>query len=192
MPVQAPPLQEISFLVAPEFLARRGHFSPGGFSETAATCHCLFRVSLLPIASFHSLEGPHCGRGRIGSGFLNANPTSEVNDKWLPGSEGQFHTAKAGWRCRPCRDAVPPSRCLFHYYVSVWQEWRSSECIHVQFHFEEVYVLFSLRSSQKTSICGKGNTSDLPSSHFLTSPLMTGGELRYQGGCVHRVIQHGK
>lgn len=113
MPVQAPPLQEISFLVAPEFLARRGHFSPGGFSETAATCHCLFRVSLLPIASFHSLEGPHCGRGRIGSGFLNANLTSEVNDKWLPGSEGQFHTAKAGWRCRPCRGAVPPSGACF-------------------------------------------------------------------------------
>lgn len=85
-----------------------------------------------------------------------------------------FDTAKAGWRCRPCRDAVPPSRCLFHYYVSVWQEWRGSECIHVQFHFEEVYVLFSLRSSQKMSIRGKGNTSDLPSSHFLTSPLMTG------------------
>lgn len=58
-------------------------------------------MSLLPIASFHSLEGPHCGRGRIGSGFLNANLTSEVNDKWLPGSEGQFHTAKVGGDADP-------------------------------------------------------------------------------------------
>lgn len=102
-----------AFLICPGVPGSKGPFltcrvlgDRGSF-----VCRCLFRMSLLPPARSHFLEGPHHSWGRTDPTTWMQIPAAGWAISGVMVLRVNLVTDKVRWQCLSCRGARPPGKC---------------------------------------------------------------------------------